>query len=120
MAETAPVQHVAEAPVAASVISTMTFSVAQPQSLQVNTSSDSVHMHVEVLAAEQPDDGMLYIGDHNQGRKWQERHIPLLLWTVTMPGTKKQHKKVELPLKFYNMDEFEQVWDAKPPYGGSH
>lgn len=119
-AESSEAHEAAEVPVAASVISTMTFSVAQPQLLQVNTSNDSVHMHVEVLEAAQPDDGMLYIGDHNQSKKWQERHIPLLLWTVTMPGTKKQHRKVELPLKFYNMDEFEQVWDAKPPYGGSH
>lgn len=98
------------------VISRMTISAVQPlQSLHVNRFHQSAHVQVEVQAVEQLDDGMLYIGDHN--KKWQERHIPLLIWTVTMPGATKKQKKLELPLKFYNMDEFDQVWDAKPPYG---
>jgi hypothetical protein len=99
------------------VISTMTISAAQSQSLQSGVLNELAHVHVEVLTAQPAeDDGMLYIADHN--KKWQERHIPLLVWTVTLPdSTRQKQKKLELPLKFYNMDEFDQVWDAKPPYG---
>lgn len=99
------------------VISTMTISAAQSQSLQSGVLNELAHVHVEVSTAQPAeDDGMLYIADHN--KKWQERNIPLLVWTVTLPdSTRQKHKKLELPLKFYNMDEFDQVWDAKPPYG---
>lgn len=99
------------------VISTMTISAAQSQSLQSGVLNELAHVHVEVLTAQPAeDDGMLYIADHN--KKWQERNIPLLVWTVTLPdSTRQKQKKLELPLKFYNMDEFDQVWDAKPPYG---
>lgn len=103
-----------------SVISTLTVNTKQALttpdfSHSGNSSHSLADVQVEVVAEGAHAESMLYIADHNA--KWQERHIPLLVWTVTMPGTKKQQKKLELPLKLYNVDEFEQVWDAKPPYG---
>lgn len=103
-----------------SVISTLTVNTKQAlTTADFSNNSNSSHsladVQLEVVAEGAHAESMLYIADHNA--KWQERHIPLLVWTVTMPGTKKQQKKLELPLKLYNVDEFEQVWDAKPPYG---